>query len=45
VTGRDKAFPVDLDITGVKRLKILVDFGEEMDIADHLNLCDARLTK
>jgi hypothetical protein len=45
VTGRDKAFPVDLDITGVRRLKILVDFGEEMDIADHLNLCDARLTK
>ncbi len=45
VTGRDKAFPVHLDITGVNRLKILVDFGDEMDIADHLNLCDARLTK
>ncbi len=45
VTGREKSFPVDLDITGVKRLKILVDFGREMDIADHLDLCDARLTK
>jgi hypothetical protein len=45
VTGREKAIPVELDITGVRRLKILEDFGEEMDIADHLNLCDARLTK
>lgn len=45
ITGRDEAVPVDLDITGVKRLKILVDFGQELDIADHLNLCDARITK
>ncbi|MCH5376834.1 MAG: NPCBM/NEW2 domain-containing protein, partial [Planctomycetes bacterium] len=45
VTGREKSFPLDLDITGVKRLKILADFGQEMDIADHLDLCDARLTK
>jgi len=45
VTGRDEAIPMDLDITGVKRLKILVDFGQELDIADHLNLCDARITK
>jgi hypothetical protein len=45
VTGQEKGFPVELDITGVRRLKILVDYGEQMDIADHLNLCDARLTK
>lgn len=45
ITGRDEAVPVDLDITGVKRLKILVDFGQELDIADHLDLCDARITK
>jgi hypothetical protein len=45
VTGREKAFPIDLDITGVRRLRLLVDFGEETDIADHLNLCDARITK
>jgi hypothetical protein len=45
ITGRDEAVPVDLDITGVKRLRILVDFGQELDIADHLNLCDARITK
>lgn len=45
ITGRDESVPVDLDITGVKRLRILVDFGQELDIADHLNLCDARITK
>jgi hypothetical protein len=45
ITGRDEPFPVDLDISGVRRLKILVDFGEELDIADHLNLCEARITK
>ncbi len=45
ITGDAPAFPLDLDITGVRRLKILVDFGQELDIADHLNLCDARMTK
>jgi hypothetical protein len=45
VTGRDEPIPLELDITGARRLKILVDFGEELDIADHLNLCDARITK
>jgi hypothetical protein len=45
VTGRDPPVTVDLDITGVKRLKILVDFGQELDIADHLDLGEARLTK
>jgi NPCBM/NEW2 domain len=45
ITGRDPPLTVDLDITGVKRLKILVDFGQELDIADHLDLCEARLTK
>jgi hypothetical protein len=45
VTGRDAPVTVDVDITGVKRLKILVDFGQELDIADHLDLCEARLNK
>jgi hypothetical protein len=45
VTGRDEPLSLELDITGARRLKILVDFGEELDIADHLNLCDARITK
>jgi hypothetical protein len=45
VTGHDSAQPINLDVAGVRRLTILVDFGDEMDVSDHLNLCDARLTK
>lgn len=45
ITGTDEPLPVVLDITGVRRLRILVDFGEQVDIADWLNLCDARVTK
>ncbi len=45
VTGRDEPISLELDISGARRLKILVDFGAELDIADHLNLCDARITK
>ena len=45
ITGNDPAFPLDLDLTGVRRLKILVDYGRQGDFADYLDLCDARLTK
>ena len=45
ITGSDEPLALDVDITGVKRLKILVDFGEQLDIADCLDLCDARITK
>ncbi len=45
VTGQDEPFALDLDTSGVRRLKILVDFGGERDIRDHLNMCDARITK
>ncbi len=36
---------IDEDISGFKRLTILVDFGDNSDISDHLNLCNARITK
>lgn len=45
VTGVDPPLALNVDITGVKRLKILVDFGEQLDLADCLDLCDARITK
>ncbi len=45
VSGRDEPGSLDLDIAGVRRLKILVDFGMQLDIADHLNLCNARIIK
>ena len=36
---------LDLDVAGVRRLTILVDFGENMDIGDYLDLCGARFEK
>lgn len=45
IAGTDEPTELALDITGVKRLKILVDFGARLDIADCLDLCEARITK
>lgn len=45
VAGKDDPLEVVLDLTGVRRLTILVDFGDEIDIGDHLDLCNARITK
>ncbi len=45
VSGTDEARPIELDITGVRRITIVADFGEKMDIADHLDLCEARILK
>jgi hypothetical protein len=36
---------LDLDISGVRRLEIVVDYGKGGDMGDQLNLCEARLTK
>ncbi len=36
---------IDIDITDVRRLKILVDFGDNLDLADYLHLCDAKVVK
>lgn len=43
ITGDSEPAPVDLDVVGVKRLAITVDFGSDQDVADHLDLCEARL--
>jgi len=45
VAGTDPPLPVDLDLSGVRRLAILVDYGADLDVADHLDLCDARIVK
>ena len=36
---------LELDIAGVRRLVIVVDAGQGLEIGDQLNLCEARLTK
>jgi hypothetical protein len=45
VTGDDPPKPIELDLTGVRRLSILADFGDNLDVADHLDLCEARIIK
>lgn len=45
IAGGEPPRALDLDLRGVRRLTILVDFGEDQDLADHLDLCDARLVK
>jgi hypothetical protein len=46
VKGSDEPFDIALNVDGVRRLKILVDFGDDRsDAGDLLYLCDARLVK
>jgi hypothetical protein len=45
VAGDQPPQAVDVEITGAKRLRILVDFGQNQDTGDWLNLCDAKIVK
>lgn len=45
ISGKDAARDVALDLTGVRRITLLVDFGENEDWSDVLVLGNARLTK
>jgi len=45
VRGPDPPQNLDLDVAGVRDLEILVDFGGDLDIADHLDLADAKVIK
>lgn len=41
----DSPVPLDLDISGIRDLVILVDFGGNLDIGDWLDLADAKVSK
>ncbi len=45
LTGTDPPAELDLDVAGIRRLSILCDFGEMMDVGDQLNLCNLRVVK
>jgi hypothetical protein len=45
VKGGDKPIVLDLDLTGVRRLELHVDYGARYDIGDHLALADSYLVK
>ena len=45
VVGSDEPIALDFEISGKRDLEILVDFGADLAVADHLALGDARLIK
>lgn len=45
VVGTERARAIEADLRGVVELKILVDFGADLDIGDHLVLAEAKLLK
>lgn len=44
-TGSESGEPIDVVIRGVKVLTLVVEPGEELDLADHANWCEARVLK
>ena len=44
INGTMEPLPLNLDVTKCARLTILVDYGSHMDISDHLDFGDARIT-
>ena len=45
VRGPDKPASISIDITGMKQIVLQVNAGEQFDLADHANWCDARFMK
>jgi hypothetical protein len=46
ITRRDvKPKEVELRISGVKRLRLIVDYGEDYDLGDHVDFANARIVK
>ncbi|MCC7084332.1 MAG: NPCBM/NEW2 domain-containing protein [Pirellulales bacterium] len=45
VAGLGDPVPLDLDVAGARKLTILVDYGDDIDTGDYLNLADARIVK
>jgi len=45
VQRQSEPIPVELDVSGARRLTLVVDFGEELHINDHADWADARLIR
>jgi hypothetical protein len=45
LSGSEPPRPIDLDISGVRRLTILVDFQRGLNVGSQLLLCNARVVK
>lgn len=42
---KERQKPISLDVSSVSLLTVLVDFGEQGDTSDFLDLCEAKVTK
>ncbi len=45
VAGTEGGQEIDVDLGGVRRLEILADYGDALDVGDHLDLGKARIIK
>ena len=45
VRAGDSALPVSVKVAGIKRVTLAVEPGEDLDIGDHADWCDARFVK
>ena len=45
VTGTDEPRRIGVDIRGVRQVTLVVEPGEDLDLADHADWCDARMLK
>jgi hypothetical protein len=45
VTGRDAPRPINVSVAGAKRVQLIVDFGEDLDIGDQADWGNVRLVK
>ncbi len=45
VTGRDEPRPILADVAKARRVWLIVEYGEELDLADHADWADARFIR
>lgn len=45
VRGTEPAKQLELEVSGIRRIEILADYGEGLDVGDRLDLGDAHVTK
>jgi hypothetical protein len=45
LAGNKPGQPIDVDLTGVRRLTVIADFTDKLDVSGHAVLGDARIMK
>jgi hypothetical protein len=43
--SQEKPLPISVDVSGVKRMALIVDFADRGDVLDHANWLNARLIR